>query len=108
MKTYETSTATLRAILADPLLQRGNIDKTMEALAEASQDAHEIDNAVRIGGDVALGIDASEAELEEEWKALINDIEAESEAMQTLKHSQTPTTLPHVETSQQNVPIPSH
>ncbi len=108
MKTYETSTTTLRAIPAHSLLQRENIDNTMDALAQANQDAREIDDAIRISGNVALSIDVSETELEEEWKALVKDMEVESEAMQTLKHVQAPTTPPYVENFQQEVPIPSH
>lgn len=78
MKSYESSTATLRAILAHPSLERSHVDETMEALAEANADAREVDDAVRIGGNVALGVDESvdDAELEEEWRQLVREVEA--------------------------------
>ncbi|KAI0032209.1 Snf7-domain-containing protein [Vararia minispora EC-137] len=57
MKSYESSTATLRALLAHPSLQRESVDKTLDAIANANADAREIDDAIRVGGDIA----ASEA-----------------------------------------------
>ncbi|KAJ7120503.1 Snf7-domain-containing protein [Mycena crocata] len=79
MKSYESSTATLRSILSHPSLQRDSIDKTMDAMAEANADAKEVNETIRMEGDVALGIaDAfDETELEEELKMLV--IEAENE-----------------------------
>ncbi|KAJ7444910.1 Snf7-domain-containing protein [Mycena latifolia] len=80
MKSYESSTATLRSILAHPSLQKESIEKTMDAMAEANADAKEIDESIRIGGDVALGIDAvafDDAELEEELKLLAQEAEKE-------------------------------
>ncbi|KAF8163455.1 Snf7-domain-containing protein [Crassisporium funariophilum] len=78
MKTYESSTETLRAILAHPSLQRSHIDETMEALAEANADAREIDDAVRAGGDVALGVEdlVDDDEVEAEWRAMVQEAEA--------------------------------
>ncbi|KDR73493.1 hypothetical protein GALMADRAFT_251201 [Galerina marginata CBS 339.88] len=80
MKSYESSTATLRAILAHPSLERSSIDKTMEALADANADARDVDDAVRIGGNIALGVEDAidDDELEEEWKAMVREAEAES------------------------------
>lgn len=80
LKSYESSTATLRAILAHPSLERFAIDKTMEALAEANADAKEVDDAVRFGGNVAVGVEdalVDEDELEEELKALAKEAEQE-------------------------------
>ncbi|KAJ7087847.1 Snf7-domain-containing protein [Mycena epipterygia] len=77
MKSYESSTATLRTILAHPSLQRESIEKTMDAMAEANADAKEVDDAIRIGGDVALGIEFDEAELEEELKTLAQEAEVD-------------------------------
>jgi charged multivesicular body protein 7 len=79
MKSYESSTATLKTILSHPSLQRENIDKTMDALAEANADAREIDDAVRIGGDVALGVgeNVDEADIESEWAELVKQMEAD-------------------------------
>jgi charged multivesicular body protein 7 len=81
MESYKSSTTTLRAILAHPSLQRSKIDETMEALAEANADAKEVDEAIRVGADVAIGIEGmvDEAELEEEWKAIVKEVEAEQE-----------------------------
>jgi len=49
----------------------------MEAMAEANADAKEIDDAVRIGGDVALGVDdiVDETEIEAELAELIREAE---------------------------------
>ena len=79
MKSYESSTVTLRAILAHPSLQRDKVDETMDAMASANADAREIDDAIRIGAEVAAseaGID--DAELEDELKALIQEAEQET------------------------------
>lgn len=53
----------------------------MEALAEANADAKEIDEVIRVGADIAVGVaDAvDEGELEEEWKALVRELESEKE-----------------------------
>ncbi|KAI0726646.1 Snf7-domain-containing protein [Fomitopsis betulina] len=81
MKSYESSTTTLRAILAHPSLQREKIDETMEAMASANEDAKEIDDAIRLGTDIAQGDAAvDDAELEDEWKALVQEAEKESAA----------------------------
>jgi charged multivesicular body protein 7 len=87
MKSYDSSASTLRTILAHPSLQRDNIDKTMDALAEANIDAREVDDAVRMSGDVALGTDGivDDDELEAEWKALVEEVET----AQRLKDVQT-------------------
>ncbi|KAF5365191.1 hypothetical protein D9758_005328 [Tetrapyrgos nigripes] len=81
LKTYESSTSTLRSILSHPSLQRESIEKTMDALAEANADAKEVDEAVRIGGDVALGVEdiVDESELEAELRGLIEEEKVESE-----------------------------
>ena len=78
MKVYESSTATLRAILAHPSLQRELIDRTMDALAEANTDSKEVDNAVRIGVDSAVNVDqVDEDELEAELNKLIEEARAQ-------------------------------
>lgn len=78
MKSYESSTSTLRNILAHPSLQRDKIDETMDAMASASADAKDVDDAIRMGGDMAAaeaGID--ESELEDELQALVREAERE-------------------------------
>jgi len=61
-------------------------------LAEANYDAQEVDSAIRIGGDVALGVDVDEEGLEDEWKALVQDIGADANTAQTLDLPSAPTT----------------
>ncbi|KAG2078192.1 hypothetical protein BDR04DRAFT_1147864 [Suillus decipiens] len=76
MKTYESSTATLKAILGHPSLRREKIEETMDALATSTADAREIDDAIRMGGDMAAvdaGID--DTELEAELNALVEEAE---------------------------------
>lgn len=78
MKSYESSAATLRAILAHPSLQREKVDETLEAMASANADARDIDDAIRQGTEIAqadAGIDDSE--LEDELAALIKEAEQE-------------------------------
>ena len=101
MKSYESSATTLRTILSHPALQRSKIEETMEALAEANVDAKEIDDAIRVGADVAVGVvDAvNEEELEDEWKAMVRELESEKEIKkeeqrQTLEEAVTPKDLP--------------
>ncbi|KAJ8475390.1 hypothetical protein ONZ45_g15624 [Pleurotus djamor] len=82
MKSYESSTATLRAILSHPSLKKEKVEETMEAMAEAMGDAREIDDAVRIGGDVALGIgegqtSVDDSELEEELNRMVEEMKLE-------------------------------
>jgi len=50
----------------------------MDALAEVNADAKEVDEAVRIGGDVAIGVeDARDEDLEEELRTLVEEVERE-------------------------------
>ncbi|KAI0362089.1 hypothetical protein OH77DRAFT_1389098 [Trametes cingulata] len=80
MKSYESSTATLREILSHPLLQREKIDETMDAMASANADAREVDDAIQMGAEMAqaeTGVDDSE--LEAELQALVQDVEKEKE-----------------------------
>lgn len=109
MKSYEASASTLRSILSHPSLQRTNIEKTMDALAEANHAAQEVDDAIRIGGDVALGTNFDEDEIEDEWKALVQDIEANAETTLTPELPQVPLIPPrriHSDESER-VPLPT-
>lgn len=86
MKSYESSTATLRMILSHPSLQRGKIEETMDAMASASADARDVEDAIKIGGEAAAseaGIDDSE--LEAELQALIKESEGEKEATDAIE-----------------------
>ena len=67
-------------ILDHPSLQRDKIDEAMEAMANASADAKEVEDAIRLGGDMAVadaGID--ESTLEDELQALVKESEKEME-----------------------------
>jgi charged multivesicular body protein 7 len=86
MRVYESSTATLRAVLAHPSLQRESIDQTLDALAEANTDAKEIDDAVRIGADVALNVDQNDdQDVEMELNKLIEEATLETNEQRRVK-----------------------
>jgi charged multivesicular body protein 7 len=101
MKSYESSTATLRAILSHPSLQRESVDKTLEALAEANADARELDNSIRIAGDAALGVEENvdEGEVEAEWAELVRQMSMDEKEGTEEKLGdealKTPTGVPH-------------
>lgn len=89
MKTYESSTATLRAILAHPSLQRDKIDETMDAMASANADAKDIDDAIRMGVDMAQAdANIDDADLEAELAALVEDVQAEKTAETKVKEEE--------------------
>ena len=100
MKSYESSTATLRTILSHPSLRR-DIDETMEAMAQTSEDARDVQEAMKVGGDVAIGVgDVDEAELERELGLLVGEIEQEQERLGRLAGvAATPTAAPALEQS---------
>ncbi|KAL4253181.1 hypothetical protein ABKN59_004148 [Abortiporus biennis] len=78
MKSYESSTATLRAILSHPSLQREKIEETMDAMSSAQADFKEIDEAIQLGNTMAeaeSGID--DAELQAELDGLVKAVEKE-------------------------------
>lgn len=98
MKTYEKSTATLQAILSHPSLRREKIDETMDALAAANADAREVDEAIKIGGDIAAaetGV-VDDADLEDELNELVREVEGErAEAVvDRLSEVRVPTQMP--------------
>ncbi|KIP08752.1 hypothetical protein PHLGIDRAFT_29423 [Phlebiopsis gigantea 11061_1 CR5-6] len=104
MKSYESSTATLRAILAHPSLQRGKIDETMDAMAAAQADAADIDVTIRMGADMAqtdAGIDDSE--LQDELATLIKEAEDEKAATRKVQEEETATKM-----SDKALRVPSH
>ena len=88
MKTYESSSVTLRALLAHPSLQRDAVERTFDALADANADAQELDEAVRSGMDVSLGVDVSPDD-EDEIKAELAALEAEAKADARIKEEDT-------------------
>ncbi|TCD63618.1 hypothetical protein EIP91_005169 [Steccherinum ochraceum] len=85
MKSYETSAATLRAVLTHPLLQREKIEETMEAVASANDDAQQIDDLIRTGAEVAQGTTIDDSELEAELQGLVADVEAERKQREMAK-----------------------
>ncbi|OCF40884.1 charged multivesicular body protein 7 [Kwoniella heveanensis CBS 569] len=83
MAAYETSTSTLRSVLSDPSLSPDRIAETTDALADAMADQEEIDQAVRIGGELAMGsrrvVEVDEDELAAELADLVEEEKAEQE-----------------------------
>jgi hypothetical protein len=77
VKVYESSTATLRALLAHPSLQHEAVERTFDALADANADARELDEAVRFGTEMAVGV-ADSRDDEEDIKAELAALEAEA------------------------------
>lgn len=71
LKAYETSTTTLRALLALPELDRARVDGTLDGLVDALADQAEIESAVRLGPGAA-GEEADEGDLERELEALVS------------------------------------
>jgi charged multivesicular body protein 7 len=61
-------------------LQREKIEETMDAMAEATADAKDVDETIRLGGDLATGVDEVEAEedLEAELESLVKEVERET------------------------------
>ncbi|KAI0064539.1 hypothetical protein BV25DRAFT_1881811 [Artomyces pyxidatus] len=85
MSTYKSSTTTLRTLLAHPSLQRETVEQTLDALASASADAREVDDAIRVGGELAIadaGLEMGDDELEAELAALVAEGEAEQREKQ--------------------------
>jgi len=60
------------------------VERTFDALADANADARELDEAVRSGMDVALGVDVSTDD-EDEIKAELAALEAEAKADARIK-----------------------
>lgn len=71
VRTYETSAAALRSILADPALQPERVDATMDQLAEAVGDSDELHAAITSGS----GVD--DDEIARELEQLAIDAEGE-------------------------------
>ena len=88
VKAYESSTATLRALLAHPSLERDAVERTFDALADANTDARELDDAVRSGMDLAVGASAppeDEDEINAELAALVAEADAEAAVREKVK-----------------------
>lgn len=84
MRQYESSTATLRSILSHPSLQREKIDATMDAIAEASTEQREIDEAIRTGIMAGNATDDEDA-IEAEFAGLVAEIESERKEKEELR-----------------------
>ncbi|KAG7447973.1 uncharacterized protein BT62DRAFT_1003757 [Guyanagaster necrorhizus] len=89
LESYAKSAATLRNILSLLLPQRDSIEQTMEAIAEANAEAKEIDDAVHIGGEIAVGANDGfdEDELQAELDGMIKESQ-EDEDMKALAEKQ--------------------
>ncbi|KAI6045729.1 Snf7-domain-containing protein [Pisolithus marmoratus] len=110
MQAYEKSAVTLQTILNHPSLQRTKIDETMDALAAANATAREVDDAIRIGGDMAAaeaGID--DMDLEDELEELVKEVERETgqaeerAALEKLQDVNVPEQIPAVPAAAQRV-----
>jgi charged multivesicular body protein 7 len=66
LSAYSSATSTLSTILANPLLSPDHIASTTDALADVLADQHEIDEAVRLGGEVAVRAGGVEVDLDDE------------------------------------------
>jgi len=96
MKQYESSTATLRSILSHPSLQRETIDETMEAMAAATAEHRDIDDAIRVGAEVAHGEVFDEGELEAELAGLVEEVREEREKDELRQVARVEGALPNV------------
>jgi charged multivesicular body protein 7 len=72
MKSYESSTTTLRSILTHPSLQRDKIEETMDALAEANSEARDVGDLIHSGMDATHEVD--DLDVEEELQALVREV----------------------------------
>jgi len=81
MAAYTTSTSTLKNILANPALDLDHVEKTTEELAEVMANQEEVDSAIRLGGEVAVGTSegVDDEELKRELEGMVRD-EKEAQA----------------------------
>ena len=79
MSAYEKSTSTLKILLSHPSLQKEHVEATLDGLAETLADQREIDSAIKVGQDLAVGAvsPTDDAELEHELNAMIAQDEKE-------------------------------
>lgn len=87
MAAYETSSKTLRAVLAHPSLNLGNIDDVTLDLQSALADQQEISKAITDGMGVATG----EEDLEEELMNLVEEDRRERETIPKVHAASTST-----------------
>lgn len=88
MKAYETSTMTLKSLLAHPALNRDKINETMEAMAEATADHAEVEAAINLGGEgvaVAAGMTIDEDALQAELQQMVEEKEKEEMEMKEME-----------------------
>jgi charged multivesicular body protein 7 len=82
MAAYETSTSTLKTILSDPSLDLDHVEKTTEALAEVMANQEEVDSAIRLGGEIAVGsggVVVDDDELRKELEDMVKEEKAARE-----------------------------
>ncbi|KAF8308113.1 hypothetical protein DL93DRAFT_2231869 [Clavulina sp. PMI_390] len=81
MKAYETSSSALQDLLSHPSLQAENVEQTMNRLSDALADHKEIEEAISMGGELAVQAGQSEiideAELDSELAVLVKEAEEE-------------------------------
>ena len=72
MAAYETATSTLKGVLNNPLLDIARVEQTTDELAEVMADQAEVDSAIRMGGQLAVGGEViDEDELQAELEGLV-------------------------------------
>jgi charged multivesicular body protein 7 len=89
MAAYTTSTSTLKSILANPALDLDHVEKTTEELAEVMANQEEVDSAIRIGGQVAVGAsgEVDDEELKRELEGMVRD-EKEAQVAATAERAE--------------------
>lgn len=70
LNAYRSATTSLKALLANPVLQRENVENTMEDLQEALADQREVEEVITDGGKQAAQLDDYEDEIEQELAQL--------------------------------------
>lgn len=90
MAAYATSTSTLKSILSHPSLDLDHVERTTEELAEVMANQEEIDSAIRLGGDVAVGASGQtdgvdEDELRKELEELVKLEQQQQQQQQAAK-----------------------
>jgi charged multivesicular body protein 7 len=105
MAAYTTSTSTLKTILANPALDLDHVEATTEELAKVMANQEEVDSAIRIGGEVAIGSggEVDDEELKRELEGMVRDekeaqraaeMQRAAEAQRTEKQKVPPTPQP--------------
>ncbi|ORY30213.1 Snf7-domain-containing protein [Naematelia encephala] len=82
VEAYSTASATLKGVLAHPSLDREYVERTTDELSEVMANQEEVDEAVRVGGQVAMGtrVEVDDDEVAGELEELIKEEKERQEA----------------------------